>query len=247
MSEKPWIFISTHFDDVILSCGALVWDLVHHGDSVQVWTIMGGYPPDEVFSPFADFLHHNWGKAGREAIDMRREEDRAACATLGALHRHFDWPDAIYRHDPQTGAYTVNDSAELFGRPVEDNIVDDVATGLAEALPGEAHVILPIGLGGHVDHRTVVEAGKKLEGAGPYYADYPYILTDFENAILSNDIYQPIPHTLGSDALQAWQDAVLCYQSQVGDFWRDETETRLALRNYFAGGGGRLWQKKTPV
>jgi len=52
-----------------------------------------------------------------------------------------------------------------------------------------------------------------------------------------------IPRLLNQDALKAWQAAVLCYASQLSGFWRDESETCLALRNYLAGGGGRLWER----
>ena len=245
MSNSPYIFISTHFDDVVLSCGALVWDLTRMGYQAEIWTVMGGYPPDEVFSPFAELLHQNWGRSGRAAIDMRREEDRVACAVLGATHRHFDWPDAIYRRNPQTGAYTVNNNTELFGNPPEEALVDNIAASLSAVLPADAYIVLPMGLGGHIDHRTVVQAGKKFSGNKQYYADYPYILTDFENPLLK-ETYNPMSYSLGLEALTAWQDAILCYESQVGDFWRDEPETRLAIRNYFAAGGGRLWQEKTP-
>ena len=241
MAENSWIFISPHFDDVVLSCGALVWELTHQNNAVEIWTIMGGYPPDEIFSPFADMMHQAWGLTGRTVVNMRREEDQAACAVLGAQHRHWHWPDVIYRRDPQTGAYAVNNNTELFGSAPNNELVKTVADALAEALPVDALIVLPIGLGGHVDHKTVVQAGQLLVGKKHYYADYPYILTDFDNPLLVEKHYQPMPHPLGPEALQAWQDAILCYESQVGEFWRDATETRLALRNYLAGGGGRLW------
>ena len=241
MAENSWIFISPHFDDVVLSCGALVWELTHQNNAVEIWTMMGGYPPDEIFSPFADMMHQAWGLTGKTVVNMRREEDQAACAVLGAQHRHWHWPDVIYRRDPQTGAYAVNNNTELFGSAPNNELVKTVADALAEALPVDALIVLPIGLGGHVDHKTVVQAGQLLAGKKHYYADYPYILTDFDNPLLVEKHYQPMPHPLGPDALEAWQDAILCYKSQVGEFWRDATETRLALRNYLAGGGGRLW------
>ena len=241
MTDNLWIFFSPHFDDVVLSCGALVWDLAQRDNHVEIWTIMGGYPPDEVFSPFADMMHQAWGLTGKTVVNMRREEDQAACAVLGAQHHHWHWPDVIYRRDPQTGAYAVNNNTELFGNMPNSELVQKIAIELSKALPVNAQIVLPIGLGGHVDHRTVVQAGKKLSGKKHYYADYPYILAEFENPLLRENIHQPLSRPLDSDALKAWQDAILCYKSQVDEFWRDETETRLALRNYLAGGGGRLW------
>ena len=173
MAENSWIFISPHFDDVVLSCGALVWELTHQNNAVEIWTIMGGYPPDEVFSPFADMMHQAWGLTGRTVVNMRREEDQAACAMLGAQHRHWHWPDVIYRRDPQTGAYAVNNNTELFGNAPNNELVKTVADALAEALPVDALIVLPIGLGGHVDHKTVVQAGQLLAGKKHYLRTTP--------------------------------------------------------------------------
>jgi LmbE family N-acetylglucosaminyl deacetylase len=247
MTDSTWIFISPHFDDVVLSCGALVWSLTQEGQPVEIWTVMGGYPADEVFSPFADAMHQAWGLTGHTVVEIRRAEDRAACEVLGAQPRHWDWPDVIYRRDSQTHAYSVNNNTELFGNAPNVKLVTDIASKLTDALPVDARIVLPIGLGSHVDHRTVVQAGKKLAGEKHYYADYPYVLTDFNHPLLLKKVYQPVPQAFKPEALTAWQDAILCYDSQVGEFWRDEAETRLALRNYFSGGGGRLWQKKTPA
>ncbi len=42
---KTWIFVSAHFDDVVLSAGGLVWELTRRGDQVEVWTVCAGNPP----------------------------------------------------------------------------------------------------------------------------------------------------------------------------------------------------------
>ncbi|MCK9504897.1 MAG: hypothetical protein M0Q95_12040, partial [Porticoccaceae bacterium] len=96
---------------------------------------------------------------------------------------------------------------------------------------------------GHVDHRLVVNVGKQIGGVDEYYADYPYVINHFENPLLKDGEFKYNPYHLGEDALHAWQEAVLCYKSQLSSFWRNDDETLLALRNYLAGGGGRLWRK----
>ena len=244
MKQGHWIFLSPHFDDVALSCGGLLWELTSQGDLVEVWTIMAGYPWDEDYSTFAQQNHLAWGKAGREAIDMRRAEDQAACDVLGAKLRHFDWPDVIYRKCADSGDPVVNTNEELFNEPPEPALVDEIAAALINEIPQTAALALPMGLGGHLDHRAVVEAGKQLPGVHYYYADYPYILWRFDSPILTTNTFQKIPRNFSKEALQAWQDAVLCYRSQLSSFWRDDEEARLALNNYLAGGGGRLWITK---
>lgn len=242
MDKKHWIFISPHFDDVALSCGGLVWELTQQDHAVEVWTIMGGFPADDVYSDFAQQNHLAWGMSGEAAVRMRRAEDHAACEILGAQARHFSWPDVIYRQDPDTGNAMVHDNEELFGKPPEPWLVEAISGMLEEKVPEGTLLVLPIGLGGHIDHRTVVLAGKRYRREKRYYADYPYILNDFSNPLINDGTYIKQPHNLSEDALKAWQSSVLSYASQLSTFWRNKTESRLALRNYMAGGGGRLWQ-----
>lgn len=241
MPNDQWIFISPHLDDVALSCGGLVWRLAQEGHQVSIWTLLAGDPPDEDYSGFARANHRRWGTSGVEAITMRREEDQAACARLGAAFRHFDLLDAIYRRDSKTGEAVVNNNDELFGKPPEPEMVTRIAELLSREVPAEAQLVLPLGLGGHIDHRLVAAASEDFQRTAAFYLDYPYILNNFEAPILKSGELQKIPAQLEEGSLSAWQDAVLCYVSQVGDFWKDEAETRLALRNYLAGGGGRLW------
>lgn len=241
MDKHEWIFISPHLDDVALSCGGLVWDLAQMGHTVSVWTLVAGFPSNEDYSPFAQQIHSEWGFAGAEAFQVRRAEDRAACAVMGAQVRHFDWLDAIYRRDMNSGEPIVNNDDELFSNPPEDSLVAEISEVLAAALPTQARPVFPIGLGGHVDHQAVVQAGERIGRACLYYADYPYILNHFEHPGLRAGVRIKRPHHLDEAALDAWCEAVLCYTSQLSMFWRDTDEARLALRNYLAGGGGRLW------
>jgi LmbE family N-acetylglucosaminyl deacetylase len=243
MKQDQWIFLSPHFDDVALSCGGLVWDLVNQGNQVEIWTVMAGYPPDENFSPFAQQNHRTWGKSGREAIDMRKEEDRAACEILGAVLHHLHWPDVIYRRQEDLETPVVSNNDELFNNPPEPTLVDEIVHYLTKQVPSEVTLVLPMGLGGHLDHRVVVHAGTRLPRVDFYYADYPYILKSFDSPLLKKDEFQRVPQYLSKEALEAWQEAILCYRSQLSWFWRDDDEERLSLHNYFAGGGGRLWKR----
>ena len=244
MENQTWIFISPHLDDVVLSCGGLVYDLVRAGHAVSVWTLVAGLPTDDNYSPFAHKIHGEWGVAGAEAFQARRAEDQAACTVLGAEVRHFNFLDVIYRQDPQTGEPMVNNNQELFSKPPEENLVEEITTMLTEALPPQAHLVFPIGLGGHVDHQAVVQAGERIGRDRLYYADYPYVLKQFDTPDFRAGTWMKRPYHLDEAALEAWCEAVLCYASQVSMFWRDADETRLALRNYLAGGGGRLWKKR---
>ena len=58
---KNWVFLSAHFDDVVLSVGGLVWELSHAGDRVEIWTICAGDPPaDMPLTEYGHLLHEFW-------------------------------------------------------------------------------------------------------------------------------------------------------------------------------------------
>jgi LmbE family N-acetylglucosaminyl deacetylase len=245
MTSNNYIFLSPHFDDIALSCGGLVYDLTHNGHSVEIWTIMGGLPPDQHFTPFAQEMHNEWGMPADKIVQTRRTEDQSACQVMGARPRHFDWPDCIYRPDPQTGDPYVNNNEELFGKPPERELVAEIAHLISNQVPSGTKLVAPISLGNHIDHRAVRLAGEKSNRVDYFYADYPYILKAFDDPRITAGNLEKIPHMFTEESLTAWQESVLCYASQLTMFWRDEAEARLAIRNYLAGGGGRLWQKNT--
>jgi hypothetical protein len=58
---KNWVFLSTHFDDVVLSAGGLVWELARLGERVGIWTICAGDPPaGKPLTEYAQLLHGFW-------------------------------------------------------------------------------------------------------------------------------------------------------------------------------------------
>ena len=78
-----WIYLSPHLDDAAFSCGGLIWEQVKAGETVEVWTICAGEPPEGELPPFARSLHDRWGTGG-QTVARRRAEDQAACEVLGA-------------------------------------------------------------------------------------------------------------------------------------------------------------------
>ena len=186
MNPQHWIFLSPHLDDVTLSCGALIRDLTSQGQRVEIWTLMAGIPKDENFSVFAQQMHQIWGMTGKEVVSRRQAEDRAACEVLGAQHRHLAYLDVIYRYDTVSGAPLVNNDDELFGKTPEKQLVNAIVRKLQDEIPADAQVVLPMGLGNHVDHQAVAQAGEVLKRRR-YYADYPYVLKSYDCLLYTSD------------------------------------------------------------
>lgn len=247
-----WIYLSPHYDDVIYSCGGLVWEQIQHGDRVEIWTVCGGKPTVFPLPPYAEVLHARW-QTGPEAVDIRSQEDLTACALLGATPRQFDHPDCIYRFLPN-GQPLVQAEEDLWQPlPAEDQgLITRLANELSDHLPENAVLVSPMTLGRHVDHRltrSVVEAIQASRGTGElwYYHDYPYaVRPGAEEAIaqLTKSSWQRRDFPVSEAGLTAWQEAAAAYQSQLSSFWTDLPDQQQSLRSYWlaAGQAVQLWK-----
>jgi LmbE family N-acetylglucosaminyl deacetylase len=244
ISHCDWIYISPHLDDAALSCGGLIWEQAHSGDRVSIWTICAGFIPPRPLSPFAQELHTRW-QTGPEAVQFRREEDHLAAARLGAEPVYLDIPDCIYRFRrlPEGEQPLIQGEADLQGAEPESDLVERLAQDLRETLSPAARVVCPMALGGHVDHRLARTAAEHSGLPLYYYADYPYVLRSaLELAEMEVGAWKRLPAPVSTPALTAWLEAVSNYSSQISTFWSGVAEMKLAVHNYWAGGGGRLWQ-----
>jgi len=236
-----FIYIAPHLDDVVLSCGGLVYEQVQDGKQVEIWTITAGNPQQDMLPPFAQTLHKRWG-TDIHAVAQRREEDLQACRILGALPRHLAWKDCIYRFTEKGDALIESSDDLFFGNP-EQLLVTEISTYLKGKLPVHAQLVAPISIGHHIDHSLTANA--IMESALPayHYADYPYVsYKPDEAATLDSSAWERIPAVITREGLQAWQDAIGAYSSQLSTFWQNIEEMQLAVANYCAGGGGRLWK-----
>jgi LmbE family N-acetylglucosaminyl deacetylase len=265
-----WIYLSPHFDDIALSCGGVAWEQSHAGDRIAIWTICAGVPPDTPLSPFAQQLHLRW-QTGAAAVTDRRQEDQLAAQILGAAYRYFDWPDCIYRFRPENGQPLIGGEYDLFHASPEETVVQDLADLLKKTAPEGAVLVCPMALGDHVDHLLTRVAAERSGMPIYYYPDYPYllqlpaVLEKMEQSYFQkttkkgNDTAHPttrdeqipptkqwarLPTVVSEEALNAWQNSIAAYRSQISTFWNGIPAMEMAIRNYWAGGGGRLWQFK---
>lgn len=239
-----WIFLSPHLDDVALSCGGLVWELAHSGDSVAVWTIFAGDPPPGSLSPYAGSLHTRWAMEV-DAVATRREEDGRSCQILGASPRYFSFLDAIYRRSPADGNALYTSDEALFGElnPMEADLIESLRLDLSALLPLEAELCCPLTIGGHVDHRLVRMAAERLDRRLWYYADFPYVVISANELSEFTREMSPRLFPVSKEGLAAWEASVAAHASQISTFWQDEAEMRTALKRYCSQEGGvRLWR-----
>jgi LmbE family N-acetylglucosaminyl deacetylase len=243
-----WIYLSPHLDDVALSCGGLLWEQAQAGGMVSIWTICAGDPPDEPLSAFAEELHARW-QAGREAYQQRRQEDILACQRLGATYQHFSIPDCIYRTTANSPGYLYTSEQAIFGplQPVEAALITSLSQDIAQRIPAQAELVIPMALGGHVDHRLARAAAESLAQPRPrlwYYADYPYVLQHADALKkLCRDGWQAVAFAVSPAGLAAWQGGIAAHGSQISTFWPDLNEMQRSIQAYYQQNNGiLLWQ-----
>jgi LmbE family N-acetylglucosaminyl deacetylase len=152
------LFLSSHYDDVALSCGGTVALLADRGPRPTLVTVFGGEVTDEVLNKFARWKHSRWGLTDMDAVrDQRQSEDLGAATVLGVRTRWLGIPDAIYR-----GERHVSDD-DLYGpvQPAEVPLAGLIAAEI-RAFPEWADtsiVFVPLGAGSHVDHQLVFLPG----------------------------------------------------------------------------------------
>jgi LmbE family N-acetylglucosaminyl deacetylase len=240
------LFLSPHYDDAVLSCGATIHQLVNAGKSVVAVTVMGGKPeanrvPD---TPLVHELHARW-KAGGDPVAARMSEDEAALRILGAKAHHLVvWMDCIYRTSRSGQAlYPTTDSIFSADIPADDPAAKLLPTVILPLASTAQVVYAPMGVGNHVDHRIVRDWALELKKQNPsialkFYEEYPYSQDKaaVEKASAFFSSHKPELRLQAETVIVSEADtaakvkAIACYQSQISSFWDSieamETATR---------------------
>ena len=153
------LYFSPHLDDAVLSCAGRIASQVEQGKDVWVATLFTGADAESA-----------------EAYQGRRHEDERALAILGARILHLGLQDAPYR-DAHYQSFT----SIIFGTALADHaflecVVISMQQALNEIKPMQ--VVLPLAVGGHIDHRLCFDAGQRLKTNAriDHYEDQPYSL-----------------------------------------------------------------------
>ncbi len=228
------IFLSPHFDDAILSCGATIHKLVQGGQEVHVLNVMAGEPTTIPDTPIVRDAHARW-KAGDNPVKTRQQEDASAVKRLGANLVNSEWPDCIYRTLVGTDIPCYPTREAIFG---EVHPFDKAATLYtwfsSSELKSTSTIYAPLGVGNHVDHQVVRNIGIIFKRERPslalkFYEEYPYTrdIMATKHALarlawLAPDFRLELETVELSDGdVQAKVEAIACYQTQISSFWPD--------------------------
>lgn len=238
-----YIFISPHLDDISLSCGGIVNYLHNNGIEVEIWSIFAGSPVSNNLTPFAESLHNRW-KLPMDAPKTRREEDIIACNILGAMHKHFDFLDCIYRFDSQN-LPLINHEEDLYQNlPISQNhLVNEISALIGSQISQRDIIISPLAIGNHVDHQIIFRAIQNLRLKNLfYYEDYPYVIKNNEEGYQFDNLIAN-SYSLTKENILHWHNSIATYKSQISTFWISVEKMKEEISIFFKNGGGtNLWQ-----
>lgn len=238
------LYVSPHFDDAVLSCGGQLAARARRGERVLIYTLAAGEPALPL-SQLAATLHAQWAIPPDTAA--RRAEDQAACALLRVAARYGTTQEALYRHHPRTGDPLYPILRALYKRPHPGDEALIHGIDALRALPPAREYVVPLGIGGHVDHQLTRLAAERAFGpVVRYYEDYPYCARFAATAPFRLRPWrwrmEVIP--LGSEDLAIRCQATAAYASQVAMIYGDTVRMEAHIRRYVNRvGGERLWRK----
>lgn len=247
------LFVAPHFDDVALSCGGMVALVAASGIQTHVLTLFGGEPAGPL-TPFARQQHRWRGLDDAAVVRLRREEELAAAAVLGAQASWLEVPDAIYREA------RYNTDEELFGplhpddAPLLERLCLETERLLA-TMPAPVTVFVPLALGNHVDHQLANRLGHRLAARGYIvwgYEDLPYAATQAGRQTLASlrvrTTQPPWIVFLTEELFRRRLRAVEAYRSQLAFVFREFGDVEATLRRYaLEVGGGKLAERFWPI
>jgi LmbE family N-acetylglucosaminyl deacetylase len=238
-----YIYLSPHLDDAALSAGGWIYDQTQKGNTVEIWTIMCGFPPTTELSDYAQYLHQQWGMgSAQEVVSGRKKEDINAANILGATTQHFDFLDCIYRRD-KNGNWIYS---TIFVEPdlSESDLPQQIADEISKRLKPDDKLVAQFGIGKHVDHVTVRHAAELIGKPLLYVADIPYLFNTPEHLTEHLVGMKEKVEMVGDAGVRSWGEAVLAYESQISALFKSPEEAKRQIEEYCATNHGiKFWSR----
>ncbi|HTU81094.1 MAG TPA: PIG-L family deacetylase [Candidatus Acidoferrales bacterium] len=212
------VFLSPHRDDAVLSCGGVLAALAAAERSPAIVNVFAGTDAPEL---------ERWTQP--EIARLVAVEDELACAVVGASRIDLPFVAA-----PNRSPSYADWEAVVGEVPADDARLDaEIVEALREcgALDARPVVFAPLGIGGHVDHRIVHAAARKLLAGGArvlFYEDFPYCASEEAvHAFAFPPDFRQLVVSLGPFADEKFY-AIGSYRSQVPGLFPEGVCTALA-------------------
>lgn len=256
-SINKFIFVSPHYDDIVLSCAATVIELIERNFKCEITTICGGIPeegyvPSQIACEYiAEDLGLGEDQIKREhclqLLSLRKIEDLQAMKKLGvSSFQILQIPDAIYRSDGGKCFYEMEN--DLFGEPQaedESRVAEQILKYIYNVDSIKSNIWIFPAISNHVDHQILTNVGKQIDEEGYkviFYAEVPYWngyqqFSDQDWTQISINVKNNVPQKLL---------AIKEYRSQLKGLFGGEDEI-LIQQGIFNSNVEVFWIRKTSV
>jgi LmbE family N-acetylglucosaminyl deacetylase len=234
LAKYDYIYLSPHFDDVVFSCSGTICSQKAQGIQVLVATLFAG-DPQPPFSPLAQACHQLWQiPEGTPPYHIRKAEDEKAMSALGVEYVWLNWLEAIYRVPDLSDLSEINDHrANVHHDPIFP-ILSQWLVDLHAAYPN-ATIVVPLGVGGHRDHRIILQAALNVldHAILLFFEDFPYVAYLPEEAMALVRSYNLVPLEVDiSHCLEQRIHAASFYQSQHAMLFYPPSSFRDMIQEY---------------
>ena len=187
-NKRPVYFISPHFDDAILSAGALM-SYLSKKIKVNVVTVFTKADKGDTISA-KQFLRQCGYTNATTLFADRAKEDASVLEPIADMVITLGATDALWRKKYHKNIVSylfpfIPEAQVLYptyrfhiskGHLVKDDmvLVEQIAEKLKKIIEKNAVVFCPIGIGKHVDHVLTRKACEKLNRELIYWSDFPY-------------------------------------------------------------------------
>lgn len=207
--HKMFVFLSPHFDDAIGSAGSIIKRLVDSGKECCVMTIMAAIP---------------WLRPNKISYVLyRRSENKHAAYVLKCHTKNAPFLDVIYRKGvdkevkrSKKWVFTI----EL----TEWDLVRKIQTYISKNTKPDDILIVPAGLGNHIDHRIVNMAVQGLKNPVYFYEEFFYDMKDKNNEMITSG-YQYV--FLNQDEITEKVNSMLKYKQTLRKLYRGDWQKKM--------------------
>ncbi|WFR84304.1 PIG-L family deacetylase [Arthrobacter sp. Y-9] len=193
--NAPWLFLSPHLDDAVLSCGALIEAQTRQRE-ITVATLFTEAMPAPHTRAARSFMRQCSVMDAGSLFQARQAEDRAVLKAMGVQSVHLGAVDALFRGRRRpaklrrgvwdallpelTHRYPTFRFDIALGRIARGDreLIRHLQGSVAELLHQTNSELLfcPAGVGKHVDHMITRGVGEEYPEKLVMYSDFPYDL-----------------------------------------------------------------------
>ena len=172
-NEYEIVILSPHLDDAVLSLGSHIAKWKNEGKKIRIITVFTKFINNKNIPDYSkDYIKRSGFDSVKKFEMARNKEDSVVMKGLGVVYEHWDFIDAGFRGVYKTKETLLSGNINKKDKNMLNNIEKKVSELKADLL------MVPFGVGGHVDHVILKEAVSKISCKN-YYLEEPYLWQNF--------------------------------------------------------------------